>query len=77
MPMTSQQELVSALQAISWFNVMTEDHFNKMVGIAKIVKYEPGQSIFHEGDKEDYLYIVLEGRIAIEIAIPGAGGCAS
>jgi|SRR4030065_1373613 CRP-like cAMP-binding protein len=71
--MTNQQELVSALQAISWFEVMTTEHFNKMVGISKIVKFESGQSIFHEGDKEDYLYIVLEGRVAIEISIPGRG----
>lgn len=71
--MTNQQELVSALQAISWFEVMSAEHFNKMVGISKILKFEAGQSIFHEGDKEDYLYIVLEGRVAIEISIPGRG----
>jgi CRP-like cAMP-binding protein len=71
--MTEQQELIGALQSISWFEVMSAEHFNKMVGISKIVKFEAGQSIFHEGDKEDYLYIVLEGRIAIEISIPGRG----
>ncbi len=32
-----------------------------------------GQVIFHEGDKEDYLYVVIEGRVAIEISIPGRG----
>jgi len=71
--MTNQQELVQALQAIPWFQVMTPDHFNKIVSIAKIFKYEPGQVIFHEGDKEDYLYVVLEGRVAIEISVPGRG----
>ncbi len=71
--MTEQQELISALQAIPWFSLMPEDHFNKMVSISKIFRFEPGQSIFHEGDKEDYLYIVLEGRVAIEIAVPGRG----
>jgi CRP-like cAMP-binding protein len=61
------------MQAIPWFQAMTAEHFNKMVSISKIFKFEPGQSIFHEGDKEDYLYIVLEGRVAIEISIPGRG----
>lgn len=69
--MTNQQELVSYLQAIPWFQAMTEEHFNKLMSIARIFDFEPGQSIFHEGDKEDYLYIVLEGRVAIEISIPG------
>jgi CRP/FNR family transcriptional regulator, cyclic AMP receptor protein len=71
--MTNQQELVQALQAIPWFQVMTPEHFNKISSIAKILKYEPGQVIFHEGDKEDYLYVVLEGRVAIEISVPGRG----
>jgi CRP-like cAMP-binding protein len=71
--MTTEQELVKSLQAIPWFQVMTAEHFKKMVGIAKIFKYEPGQVIFREGDKEDYLYVVLEGRVAIEISVPGRG----
>jgi CRP-like cAMP-binding protein len=71
--MATEQELVKALQAIPWFQVMNAEHFKKMVSIAKIFKFEPGQVIFHEGDKEDYLYVVLEGRVAIEISIPGRG----
>lgn len=71
--MTNQQELVSYLQAIPWFQAMTEEHFNKFLSIARIFNFEPGQTVFHEGDKEDYLYIVLEGRVAIEISIPGRG----
>jgi len=71
--MTNQQELVQALQAIPWFQVMTAEHFEKIVKIAKVLKFEPGQVIFHEGDKEDYLYVVLEGRVAIEITVPGRG----
>ena len=71
--MTSQQELIKSLQAIPWFQMMTPEHFNKIASIAKICKYEPGQVIFHEGDKEDYLYVVLEGRVAIEMSVPGRG----
>jgi CRP/FNR family cyclic AMP-dependent transcriptional regulator len=71
--MTSQKELVKALQAIPWFQVMIPEHFDKITNIAKIFKFEAGQVIFHEGDKEDYLYVVLEGRVAIEISVPGRG----
>ncbi|MFZ2095241.1 MAG: Crp/Fnr family transcriptional regulator [Anaerolineales bacterium] len=71
--MKSEQELVSALQAIPWFQVMDGNHFNKLVSIAKIFTFEPGQVIFREGDKEDYLYVVIEGRIAIDISVPGRG----
>jgi len=71
--MTEEQELVKALQAIPWFQAMTAEHFSKIVSIAKIFSYEPGQIIFREGDKEDYMYVVLEGRVAIEISVPGHG----
>jgi CRP/FNR family cyclic AMP-dependent transcriptional regulator len=71
--MTKQQELVKSLQAIPWFQAMSTEHFNKIVSIARIFKYEPGQVIFHEGDKEDFLYVVLEGRVAIEMSLPGRG----
>jgi CRP/FNR family cyclic AMP-dependent transcriptional regulator len=71
--MKSQYDLVNALQAIPWFQVMDENHFNKLVSIAKIFTFEPGQVIFREGDKEDYLYVVIEGRVAIEISVPGRG----
>jgi CRP/FNR family cyclic AMP-dependent transcriptional regulator len=71
--MKSQYDLVNALQAIPWFQVMDESHFNKLVSIAKIFTFEPGQVIFREGDKEDYLYVVIEGRVAIEISVPGRG----
>ena len=71
--MTEQQELIDALQAIPWFQGLKSEHFYKLVDIAQIFRFEPGYEIFHEGDKEDYLYVVIEGRVAIEMTIPGRG----
>ena len=71
--MNDQQELIEALEAIPWFQVMPEVHFNKLASIARIFTFEPGQVIFREGDKEDYMYVVIEGRVAIEISVPGRG----
>ena len=71
--MNDKQELIEALQAIPWFQVMPEEHFNKMANIARIFTFEPGQVIFREGDKEDFMYVVVEGRVAIEISVPGRG----
>jgi CRP-like cAMP-binding protein len=71
--MSSQQELIDALQSIPWYQNLSSEHFNKLVTIARIFRFEAGQEIFHEGAKEDYLYIVIEGRVAIEMTIPGRG----
>lgn len=71
--MNEQQELIAALQTITWFQELKPELFNKLVSISKLVNLEPGQELFREGDKEDFMYIVLEGRIAVEMFIPGRG----
>jgi CRP/FNR family transcriptional regulator, cyclic AMP receptor protein len=73
LPMSDRQELIDALQSIPWFQELSTEHFNKLLGVANLRKFEAGQEIFHEGDREDNLYIVLEGRVAIEMSVPGRG----
>ncbi len=70
---TEEKELTAALQSIPWFQELSPDHFNKILKISKLRTVEAGEDIFREGDIEDYLYVVLEGRVAIEIAVPGRG----
>jgi len=67
------KELTAALQSIPWFQELEPKHFESMSSIALLKQVEAGEEIFHEGDKEDYLYIVLEGRIAIDMFVPGRG----
>lgn len=67
------QEIRAALQTIPWFQELKPEHFDLLCGIASLREVEPGEILFREGDKEDYLYIVLEGRVAIEIFVPGRG----
>jgi predicted choloylglycine hydrolase len=50
--MTAQKELIRALEAIPWFQMMAPEHFNKILGIAKIFKFDAGQIIFHEVTKK-------------------------
>jgi len=67
------QEIQAALQTIPWFQELKPEHFEQICGISWLRQVEPGEELFREGDKEDYLYIVLEGRIAIEMIVPGRG----
>ncbi len=66
-------ELRAALQTIPWFQEIDVEHFESLCGIAHLREVAASEELFHEGDKEDYLYIVLEGRVAIEIYVPGRG----
>ena len=71
--MSSQEELINALQTIPWFQEMDREIFNKIVALSDICEYEAGEDLFREGDKEDLLYVVIEGRVAIEMFVPGRG----
>lgn len=71
--MNQEQELIAVLQSISWFQELKPELFDKITSISELTQVEPGQELFREGDKEDFMYIVLEGRIAIEMYIPGRG----
>ncbi len=71
--MDGRKELVAALQAIPWFQELSEPHFQQLVDIAHLRPVEAGEVLFREGDPEDYLYVVLEGRVALDMYVPGRG----
>lgn len=73
MDKVDKKVLTGALQAIPWFQQLSQDHFERAASLAHIVEVERGEDLFHEGDKEDYLYVVLEGRISIDIFAPSRG----
>ena len=65
--------LIGMLQTIPWFQELPPEHFEKLISISCLSDYEAGEELFREGDQEDCLYIVLEGRVAIEMFVPNRG----
>ena len=75
------------------FATLSEEEINSIVELARIEKYEQGDTIFAQGDRGNELYIVKEGQVLLErtislgkrkatttIAVLGRGrafGCAS
>jgi CRP-like cAMP-binding protein len=71
--MPPQLEVIETLKRIPWFERLESKHFDKLAEIAAIRHVEAGEQLFREGEKEDNLYIVIEGRIALEIFVPHRG----
>jgi len=46
---------------------------DQIARIAAPVQWDAGASVFREGDRDSLLYLVEEGRVAIEITVPGRG----
>ncbi len=66
-------ELTTALQMIPWFNSLTPDHFNKTAELTHLRHAKAGEIFFREGDKQDFVYIVLMGRVSLDIFVPHHG----
>jgi CRP/FNR family cyclic AMP-dependent transcriptional regulator len=67
------QDRRKTLRENPWFQSLDPQHFQKMVDISSEVEWSEGQIIFGEGEPGNKLYLVTEGRVALEIYIPDQG----
>ncbi|MBE0699626.1 MAG: cyclic nucleotide-binding domain-containing protein [Anaerolineaceae bacterium] len=71
--MYPQDNLVTVLQHLPWFNGMNPNQLEQLARIATIYNFEPGDLLFSEGDRDDSLYVLLEGQVTMEIEVPTRG----
>lgn len=71
--MDNQTEVKQELGKIPWFKELKPEHMQKLTDMAHLRRVKNGEIIFREGDNEDYLYIVVEGRVTLDISIPHRG----
>jgi len=71
--MGSEGVTTSMLCSLPIFSDLSDPHVGVIAGITTIRPMGENEEIFHEGDPRDFLYIVLEGRVALEMHIPGRG----
>ena len=63
----------SMLSSLPMFSDLSEKHIDIIARISTTKSFTENQEVFHEGDQRDFLYIVLEGRVALEMHIPNRG----
>ena len=71
--MDSMEEVLEALRKIPWFQELKEDHIRKIASISTIRHMKAGEIIFREGDTHESVYIVIEGRVGLEMFVPHKG----
>lgn len=71
--MCKDRDLASSLQLIPWFRDLDPEQFNRLLQISTLRVAMPSEVLFEEGDAEDYLYFVLDGKVSIEMTVPGRG----
>jgi CRP-like cAMP-binding protein len=71
--METFEEIRTQLQNIPWFRELQPKHLDTITAITHLRPIKAGEVIFREGGKEDYIYIVLAGRVALDMAVPPRG----
>jgi len=71
--MYQHANLANILRRIPWFVDLRQDQIERLAGIAALHDLETGDYLFKEGDREDYLFIILEGQVVLDIEVPTRG----
>ena len=68
--------MVDTEQILSEHNFFSdlERAFRPLIGgCAKMLNFEAGHYLFHEGDSADWFFLVTQGQVALELMTPGRG----
>ncbi len=71
--MSAKDPVQAELEKIPWFKELKSEHLKRMSEISRLRRVKAGEILFREGDKQDFMYVVLEGRIALDLYVPHRG----
>ena len=63
----NDNNLIKTLQGISFLHDIDPDHLQQIASIAEIRVYDTNDILFHEGEPAEYVYLVVTGRIMLEL----------
>jgi CRP-like cAMP-binding protein len=69
----SDPQLLNLLRRVQLLEGVSEEHLDKLAAIARCVDFEQDATIFREGEPATTMYLVLTGRVSLEICAPGVG----
>lgn len=71
--MLNQADITATIKSIPWFLELKPESIQHLAAITDVLSFQTDEIIFSEGEKHNYLYVVLEGKVCIESLIPGHG----
>jgi CRP/FNR family cyclic AMP-dependent transcriptional regulator len=71
--MNTSTDVFEELRKVTWFQDLESGDIQKFADISSLRHFKAGEIFFHEGDKEDFVYIVVSGRVALDMFVPHRG----
>jgi CRP-like cAMP-binding protein len=63
--------LIDILISVPWFSELNDKQIKQIETISKQLTVNATEYLFRQGAKDDYIYILLHGQVAIEMMVPG------
>jgi CRP/FNR family transcriptional regulator, cyclic AMP receptor protein len=70
---STTDETYEQLIKIPWFQELEPGDVRKFAEISSLRNFKAGEVFFHEGDKQDFSYVVLTGRVVLDMFVPNHG----
>jgi CRP-like cAMP-binding protein len=61
------------LESLRFLHGLAPAHLQHIASIAELRELPGGMVVFREGERSGFVYVVLEGRVALEVHVPGRG----
>ena len=71
--MVKRTDLIQEIQNIPWFVDLKPAQVERLATIAGIREVPQGELLFREGDREDFMYVILEGQVNLQSYVPSHG----
>ena len=63
----SDNKLIKTLEGISFLHDIDPAHLEQIASIAEICIFDASDILFHEGEHAEYVYLVVAGKIVLEL----------
>jgi CRP-like cAMP-binding protein len=64
---------VQTLDKLAFFEGFPAEYLQPLANLANVVQVEADEVIFHEGEKSPNIFVVIEGKLALEIDVASGG----
>lgn len=67
------QSLSESLGGIRFLHDFSQEHVDLIANVARLRGFNESSIVFREGEEADHIYLVLSGKVSLEICAPGVG----
>jgi CRP-like cAMP-binding protein len=65
--------LLDMLEEIDFVKDFAPEHLGYVAAIGELREYQPDMVLFQEGKESPFVYLVLSGKVELEVRVPGVG----